>query len=331
MKDFTKFICTLLLLIVLGPIARSQTFVHPGILHTQVDFDRMQTKVNAGAQPWKSGWDKLVANYHAQTSYNPNPIPVVYRGGSTQNFTGFMNDAAAAYQCALRWKISGETVYADKAVQILNAWAQTCKSIEGGTDASLAVGLQGFAFANAAEIVRDYNGWSPTDFTKYKKWMLDVFYAPASNYSLVTRFIENEILPKARQLGVAIVPYSVLNYGFLTGKMKFPLPVDDYRNVFPRFQKENLQHNLEKLAFLEQMAAQKGVSPGQLALAWALNQGEDIIPIVGMSSPKRITENIEALSITFTNEEMTAINTAFQIGAIKGDRYPTSLLAMVAS
>jgi aryl-alcohol dehydrogenase-like predicted oxidoreductase len=150
-------------------------------------------------------------------------------------------------------------------------------------------------------------------------------------YSLATRFIENEILPTARKLGVAIVPYSVLNYGFLTGKMNFPLAANDYRNVFPRFQEKNLSHNLEKLGFLTQMAAQKRVSPGQLALAWALNQGEDIIPIVGMSSPKRVKENMEALSITFTNEEMTTINTAFQIGAIKGDRYPKPLLAMVAS
>lgn len=150
-------------------------------------------------------------------------------------------------------------------------------------------------------------------------------------YSLATRFIENKILPTARQLGISIVPYSVLNYGFLTGKLKFPLAANDYRNVFPRFQAENISHNLKILFFLEQMAAQKGVSQGQLALAWALGQGEDIIPIVGMSSPKRVNENIEALSITFTDEEMAVINAAFHIGSIKGDRYPKALLSMVAS
>lgn len=150
-------------------------------------------------------------------------------------------------------------------------------------------------------------------------------------YSLATRFIENEILPTARELGISIVPYSVLNYGFLTGNMNFPLPKTNYLSMFPRFQAENLTHNLLVIEFLKEMASFKGINPGQLALAWALGQGEDIIPIVGMNSPARIDENLKALDIQITAQEMLALNEAFNQGAIKGDRYPAPLLKMVAS
>ncbi len=150
-------------------------------------------------------------------------------------------------------------------------------------------------------------------------------------YSLATRFIETEILPTARELGVSVMPYSVLYYGFLTGNMKFPLPKNDYKSMFPRFQGENLEHNLKKVEFLKEMAKQKGVSAGQLGLAWALNQGEDIIPIVGMSKPERVEENLQALDIEFTTAEMSDLNEAFKIGAIQGDRYPKALQDMAAS
>lgn len=150
-------------------------------------------------------------------------------------------------------------------------------------------------------------------------------------YSLATRFIEKEILPTARELGVSIVPYSVLSYGLLTGNLEFPLPKGDYRNMLPRFQEENRAHNLQLIEFLKDMASQKNVSASQLALAWALHQGEDIIPIVGMNKPKRVEENIAALSIEFSAEEMNVLNTTFAIGAMKGDRYPAALQKMAAS
>ncbi|NIG55909.1 alginate lyase family protein [Chitinophaga sp. Cy-1792] len=181
---FTPFrICLFFLLLLAWPTIYAQTFVHPGILHTAADFQRMKQKVQAGAQPWKSGWDKLLANSHAQLGYSPNPSAALNRGGSVpQTYTSAMNDAAAAYQCALRWKISGEDQYAAKAVQILNAWAAVCTSIGGSTDGALAAGFQGFAFANAAELVRDYPGWSATDFTKFKTFMREVFYSYSSDF-----------------------------------------------------------------------------------------------------------------------------------------------------
>ncbi|MBT29588.1 MAG: aldo/keto reductase [Thalassobius sp.] len=150
-------------------------------------------------------------------------------------------------------------------------------------------------------------------------------------YSLATRFIENEILPVARQLGVAIVPYSAFYYGLLTGKMHFPLDKNDYKNMFPRFQGENLEYNLQKVAWLKEFAASKGVTASQVSLAWLLNQGEDIIPIVGMSKPERIKDNLAALEITFSDEELQALNEAFKEGALKGTRYPEAFLAWAAS
>lgn len=150
-------------------------------------------------------------------------------------------------------------------------------------------------------------------------------------YSLATRFIENEILPTARELGVSIVPYSVLSYGLLTGNLTFPLSKGDYRNMLPRFQEENRAHNLQLIEFLKDMASQKNISASQLALAWALHQGDDIIPIVGMNKPKRVDENIEALSIELSTEELNLLDKTFAIGAMKGDRYPAALQKMAAS
>ncbi len=150
-------------------------------------------------------------------------------------------------------------------------------------------------------------------------------------YSLATRFIEKEILPTARELGVSIVPYSVLSYGLLTGNLSFPIPKENYISMFPRFQGDNLKHNLKKVEFLKEMAANKNVSASQLALAWALNQGEDIIPIVGMSKPGRVEQNLAALYIEFTADEINLLNKTFAIGAIKGDRYPAALQKIVAS
>jgi aryl-alcohol dehydrogenase-like predicted oxidoreductase len=150
-------------------------------------------------------------------------------------------------------------------------------------------------------------------------------------YSLATRFIENEILQVARNLGTAIVPYSVFSYGLLTGKMTFPLPENDYKNMLPRFEPVNLEHNLKMVEVLKEFAKSKNASASQIALAWLLNQGDDIIPIVGMTKPERITENTEALKINFTNSELQLLNETFNEGAFKGERYPPAFLSWVAS
>lgn len=164
------------------PVNESKTFIHPGLLHTEADFARIKTKVEAGTEPWISGWNKLIHNSHSSLSYTPNPVAKLIRGGNSaeepepDNYSRAMNDVAAAYQLAIRWKITGDVAYAEKAIQILNTWASTCKLISGDSNRALGAGLYGYQFANAAEIMSSYSGWSATDFAAFKQWMLDVFY-----------------------------------------------------------------------------------------------------------------------------------------------------------
>ncbi|MBC6111310.1 aldo/keto reductase [Pedobacter fastidiosus] len=140
-------------------------------------------------------------------------------------------------------------------------------------------------------------------------------------YSLADREIEKELLPTARGLGIGIVAFANTAEGLLTGEMKAPLPDHDYRNHFSRFQGENLIHNLEKVEFLKQFAINKGYTPTQVAIAWVKEQGESIMPLVSMSRRSRLPENIEAMNIVFTPEEMHNLNATFAKGAILGGTY----------
>ena len=160
------------------------SFVHPGLLHTQTDLDRMALKVSQNASPWLEGWNKLTANAHANLAWTPNPQAVISRGADNtypDNSATFFNDVAAAYACALRWKVSGDTAYADKAIQIMNGWSATLTTIGGaagnpGNDGYLMAGIQGYQFANAAEIMRTYTGWAAADFARFQTMMLNIFY-----------------------------------------------------------------------------------------------------------------------------------------------------------
>ncbi|XHR27568.1 MAG: alginate lyase family protein [Chthoniobacteraceae bacterium] len=154
-------------------------FVHPGLMHNEEDFKRMRT--HFGQEPWASGYKKLLANSHASLGWKQNPQEIVVRGSGPdvrlpQNYPALYHDIAAAYACALRWKISGDPAYAKKSVEIMNVWSSTLKQITGSTDACLAAGIYGYQFANAAEIMRTYRGWKPEDFARFQKMMLDVFY-----------------------------------------------------------------------------------------------------------------------------------------------------------
>jgi hypothetical protein len=153
-------------------------FVHPGLLHDENDFERMRAHLER--EPWKSGWQRLIANPHAQLDYRPRPVEVVVRGVDRnnprpQNYSLMFHDAAAAYACALCWRISGDERYAEKSVQILNGWARALRTITGTSDAALAAGLQGYQFANAAEIMRTYKGWRPEEMGRCKQMFLEVF------------------------------------------------------------------------------------------------------------------------------------------------------------
>ncbi|SFU42115.1 aldo/keto reductase [Pontibacter akesuensis] len=144
-----------------------------------------------------------------------------------------------------------------------------------------------------------------------------------TEYSLWSRDVEDEILPTCRELGIGFVPYSPLGRGFLTGQFrKFEdLAEDDYRRHSPRFQGENFQKNLDLVKKIEELAAQKGCQPSQLALAWLLAQGEDIVPIPGTKRRKYLEENVRALDVTLTQEELQQINDIAPKGVAAGDRY----------
>ena len=146
-----------------------------------------------------------------------------------------------------------------------------------------------------------------------------------TEYSLWSREPESEILPTCRELGIGFVPYSPLGRGFLTGKIKSrdTLSEGDYRaGLYPRLQGDNLQQNLELVEQIEQMAAAKGIKAGQLALAWVLAQGEDIVPIPGTKRRTYLEENIAAAAVTLTPAELDQIAKALPLGIAAGDRYP---------
>jgi aryl-alcohol dehydrogenase-like predicted oxidoreductase len=140
-------------------------------------------------------------------------------------------------------------------------------------------------------------------------------------YSLADRQIENDSLPVAKELGIGVVAFANTAEGLLSGDLKSPLPEDDYRNHFSRFVGDSLQHNLQKVEVLKQMAHDKGYTPTQLAIAWVNTQGEHIMPLVSMSRRSRLPENIMAMGIEFTPEETSILNTTFATGAILGGTY----------
>src|SRR6201996_4903765 len=134
-------------------------------------------------------------------------------------------------------------------------------------------------------------------------------------YSLADRQIERDLLPTAKELGIGVVAFANTAEGLLTGELKAPLTGGDYRNHFPRFQGENLVKNLEKVEVLKAMAKEKGYTPTQLAIAWVNAQGDQIMPLVSMSKRSRLPENIAALGITFSAEELERLNMTFRPGA----------------
>ncbi len=164
-------------------VEESAAFVHPGLLSTQEDLERMRFKVAAGEQPWKGSWDILVSNTNSFLHTEPEVRPIINAGGGySEDYIRLARDCARAYQCALRYQISGETAYANKAVQILNTWASTMTGWSGDTNVSLRAGLYGYQMACAAELMRDYPGWVPADFAAFQNWMLDVFYTKNSSF-----------------------------------------------------------------------------------------------------------------------------------------------------
>ncbi len=147
--------------------------------------------------------------------------------------------------------------------------------------------------------------------------------AVQSEWSLWTRDPETVVLPTLRELGIGFVPFSPLGRGFLTGQIKSEadFPEDDMRRGLPRFQGENFQRNLDLVAQVQSLAASKGVTPGQLALAWLLAQGNDVAPIPGTKRRTYLAENLGALDVTLSADELAALDEAFPPDAVAGQRY----------
>jgi aryl-alcohol dehydrogenase-like predicted oxidoreductase len=152
-----------------------------------------------------------------------------------------------------------------------------------------------------------------------------------SEWSLFTRGIEEEIVPAARELGVGIVPYSPIGRGFLTGRYASidDLAEDDFRRYQPRFQGDNLEANLRLVARVREIAEEAGATSAQLALAWLLHRGDDVVPIPGTKRVKYVEENAAAADIALTEDQLAALAEAMPAGAAAGDRYPAESLATV--
>jgi aryl-alcohol dehydrogenase-like predicted oxidoreductase len=144
-----------------------------------------------------------------------------------------------------------------------------------------------------------------------------------SEYSLWSRDLEDEILPTVRELGIGLVAYSPLGRGFLTGQITSPedFEPNDFRRSSPRFQGENFQRNLELVQRIREIAAEKDCAPGQLALAWVMAQGDDVVPIPGTKRRRYLEENIEATEVSLSAEDLSRIDEVAPAGAAAGDRY----------
>ncbi|WP_330317078.1 aldo/keto reductase [Streptomyces platensis] len=152
-----------------------------------------------------------------------------------------------------------------------------------------------------------------------------------SEWSLWTRVLEDEIAPVCRELGIGLVPFSPLGRGFLTGRYTSAkdLPESDMRRSQPRFADGNLEQNLAIVQKLDELAAEKGVSAGQLALAWVQHRGADVVPIPGTRRQKYLEENLGALAVELTTEELAAIDAAAPTGQIAGTRYDEASMTFV--
>jgi aryl-alcohol dehydrogenase-like predicted oxidoreductase len=152
-----------------------------------------------------------------------------------------------------------------------------------------------------------------------------------TEYSLWSRDPEDEIFPVVKELGIGFVAYSPLGRGFLTGRFKTEddFEENDYRKYSPRFQGENFKKNLNLVDTINEIAKTKGVTSGQLALAWVITQNNFIVPIPGTTKSKHLDENIGALKIKITNEELASINKLLPKGIASGSRYPETMMALL--
>ncbi|KAH8703887.1 GPI anchored protein [Talaromyces proteolyticus] len=160
-----------------------EAFVHPGLLQSSADFDRIKKNIAAGNQPWVAGYQKLLSSGFATPTYQPNPAPTIYRGSDgvhADNCGQLYVDVGAAYALSLLWAITGEIQWGDAAIRVLDAWSSTLVALGGDTDVFLAAGIYGYQFCQSAEIMRDYSAW--TGFSRFQDMMVNVFYPTINDW-----------------------------------------------------------------------------------------------------------------------------------------------------
>jgi aryl-alcohol dehydrogenase-like predicted oxidoreductase len=148
-------------------------------------------------------------------------------------------------------------------------------------------------------------------------------------YSLASRIVEFKILPTTRELGISLVAYGALSRGLLSGQSPRHLQQVDFRNYLPRFSSKNREHNTAMVNRLKKFAESKGATAAQLALAWVLQQGEDIITLIGTSRRSRLVENLRCQNIQLNAQDLAFLDETFHEGAIAGDRYPEFITDIV--
>ena len=161
-------------------------FTHPGLLHTAGDLARIRVMVTQGIEPWKSGFEVFKTSPYSNANWVPHPAEHVERSlltGAGKNIGDLEKDVSAAYQNALMWAITNDETHAKTAIGILNAWSAKLKVFDG-TDVELGAGLCGFKMANAAEIMRTYKGWQPSEIERCKQMFTQVFYPPIQYFAL---------------------------------------------------------------------------------------------------------------------------------------------------
>lgn len=161
--------------------ADSPSTADAGLLHTEADFQRVAAQLAAGVQPTTAGWQRLLACRFNPVTWRPNPQVMISRnnGRFPDNYIPLCRDVAVAYVCALRWRLTGDTAMADKAVLIMNAWSGTLQGVywfDGKHDSDLVAGFQGYQFAIVGDLMRSYSGWAPADFERFRTMMRGIFY-----------------------------------------------------------------------------------------------------------------------------------------------------------
>jgi aryl-alcohol dehydrogenase-like predicted oxidoreductase len=200
----------------------------------------------------------------------------------------------------------------DRSVPVEDTWGAMAELVEAGKVRYLGISEA------APDTVRRAHAVHPVTAGQYE-------------WSLFSRDLEDELVPTLRELGIGVVAYSPLGRGFLTGQITSPddFGEDDFRRNHPRFTGENFARNLDLVERVRELAERKGATPSQLAIAWVLAQGEDVVPIPGTKRRRYLEENLGALEVELTGDDLAAIEEVTPRGSVAGERYNAQMMANV--